>query len=118
MANNDFVAVQRTVQDAANVIRSDIQRLENELSRLATRTDHNDEVTQLIREMDLRVERMEKEIRRHDPRSEVYLQQLLKEVVDLKARFAVIEKFAQQFSAYLQEKFEADKEDREYRGTV
>ncbi|MBP7760792.1 hypothetical protein KA093_03290, partial [Candidatus Saccharibacteria bacterium] len=95
----------------------DIQRLLNDIADLKNRSNNDHEIEQIVREMDQRLERMEQQERRDDPDSTMRLKQLSDDMVDLKARFATIERFALQFSDYLQAKYDEEKEDREYRGT-
>lgn len=116
MADIDYGQIQRTVQDAISNIRNDVQRIVNDVNDLKNRSNNNGETEGLIREIDQRLERMEHQERRDDPDSTMRLKQLSDDVTDLKARFATIEKFALQFSDYLQAKYDEEKEDREYRG--
>ena len=116
MADIDYGQIQRSVQDATNNMRSDIQRLLNDISELKNRSNNDREIEQIVREIDQRLERMEQAERRDDPESAMRLKQLSDDIVDLKARFANIERFALQFSDYLQAKYEAEKEDQQYRG--
>lgn len=117
MADIDYGQIQRSVQDATSNMRSDIQRLLNDITELKNRSNNDNEIEQIVREMDQRLERMEQQERRDDPDSTMRLKQLSDDVVDLKTRFATIEKFALQFSDYLQAKYDEEKEDRQYRGT-
>ncbi len=116
MADIDYGQIQRSVQDATSNLRSDIQRIMNDVNELKNRGNNDGEVEQLIREVDQRLERMEQAERRDDPEGAIRLKHISDDMIDLKARFATIEKFALQFSDYLQSKYDEEKEDREYRG--
>ena len=118
MADIDYGQIQRSVQDAMRELRSDMQRLVNDVDEIKHRSNNDQEIDNDIREMRQRVERIEQMMQRDDPRSDAMLKQISSDLTDIKARLANVEKFALQFSDYLQEKFEAEKEDREYRSAT
>lgn len=118
MADIDYGQIQRSVQDATNNLRSDIQRIVNDVNEIKNRTNNDQEIDNDVREMHMRLERIEQAMQREDPRNDIMLKRISDDLADLKARFANVEKFALQFSEYLQVKFEAEKEDREYRSAA
>ena len=115
MADIDYGAIQRAVQDSMRNLQADVHRLENEINKLSQRSEGGAETLRLIRDLSQQLARVEQEAKRHDPRSETMVKQIADDLAGLKQRFAIIEKFAQQFSDYLHDKYEADQIDREYR---
>ncbi len=100
--------VQRAVQDGMRQVQSDMQRLTNNVANISNQANYIDDLQHSL-------QNIESEISRHDPRSEVALQQIQRDVQDLKQRFDVVEKFCQDMSEYMHARKELDKEDQEYR---
>ena len=61
------------------------------------------------------MQQLHDKMHQHDPRSDMTIQQLARDVHELKARFEVIERFCHDMSQYFRAKAEAEKEDNEYR---
>lgn len=118
MADIDYGQVQRTVQDATSRMRDEIERMSHEMQTVSRYAQENQNLDNFVTEMRNSLERIEQAMHREDPRTDAMLNQIANDLTDVKARLANVEKFALQFSQYLQEKFDAEKEDREYRAAA
>lgn len=100
--------VQRIVQDATRTLQGDLQRLTGDISSVAQQAQWIDDIQRSLQQL-------QAEVSRHDPRSEQTMQQLTRDVQDLKRRFEVVERFCRDMSEYFQARATDDREDRQYR---
>lgn len=115
MADIDYGIIQRTVNDALSHMQSDVQRMMNEFEEIKRFIQNNQQLDDNIEAIRQAVQRLEQTMQHETPQNDMYFRQMSGDVADIKARLANVEKFALQFSQYLQQKFEDEKEDREYR---
>lgn len=109
MADLSYQDVQRAVQDGTRNLQGDVQRLSNDMSGVVSQA-------QLIDDLQRALQQLQSEIQRHDPRSEASMQQLVRDVQELKMRFEAVERFCRDMSEYFRKKAAAEREDNEYRG--
>ena len=113
MSDIDYGQIQRSVSDSVKEVRSDIQKLSSQLQNVQL----IDEIYNKVNEIENRVSRIEQIDSGNGPQIAFAIQKIESDITDLKQRFSVIEKFAQQFGEYLQAKYQQDKEDKEYRSS-
>ncbi len=111
MADLSYQDVQRAVQDGTRNLQSDVQRLSNDMSSVVPQA-------QLIDDLQRALQQLQSEIQRHDPRSEASMQQLVRDVQELKIRFEAVERFCREMSEYFRARAAAEREDNEYRGVT
>ena len=108
MAELSYQDVQRAVQDAVRNLQGDVQRLSSGLSSVAQQA-------QLIDDIQRSIQALQSETLRHDPRSEQTMQQVTKDLQELKIRFEAVERFCRDMSDYFRARAENEREDQQYR---
>lgn len=108
MAELSYQDVQRAVQDAMRQLQGDVQRLNTSITTISQQAQWIDDI-----QRDLQA--LQTEVSRHDPRSEQTMQQLTRDIQELKQRFEVIEKFCRDMSDYFRTRAETEREDQQYR---
>ena len=116
MADLNYTDVQRAVQEGLRNLQTDLQRLTNNLDLVERQADRIDDIELVVRDIQRNLQLMTTSMGTMrggvvDPR----ISQVTNDLHELKTRFAVIEKFAQQMSDYMQAKFQEEQEDRQYR---
>lgn len=116
MADLNYTDVQRAVQEGLRNLQTDLQRLTNNLDLVERQADRIDDIELVVRDIQRNLQLMTTSMGTMrggvvDPR----ISQMTNDLHELKTRFAVIEKFAQQMSDYMQAKFQEEQEDRQYR---
>ncbi len=115
MADIDYGQIQRSVQDATANIRSNVDRLTNDIATIRQQVGQSSLASSMLGGIEQRLERIERNTSTEGACSEATIRQLSDDIADIKVRLGSVEKFALQFSDYLQQKFEEEKDDREYR---
>ena len=108
MADLTYQDVSRAVNDALKPIQGEIYKISSSLRDIANKT-------QYIDEMMLSLKTIQNNAGRHDPKSEMAMQNMLREIQDLKMRFETVERFCRDMSTYYQQREQIEKEDQEYR---
>ena len=116
MADLNYTDVQRAVQEGLRNLQTDLQRLTNNLDLVERQADRIDDIELVVRDIQRNLQLMTTSMGTMrggvvDPR----ISQMTNDLHELKTRFAVIEKFAQQMSDYMQAKSQEEQEDRQYR---
>lgn len=111
MADITYQDVQRAVQDGTRNLQADVQRMSHDISAVSSQA-------QLIDDLQRALQQLQTEIQRHDPRSEASMQQLVRDVQELKIRFETVERFCREMSEYFRARAAAEREDNEYRGVT
>lgn len=116
MADLNYTDVQRAVQEGLRNLQTDLQRLTNNLDLVERQADRIDDIELVVRDIQRNLQLMTTSMGTLrggvvDPR----ISQMTNDLHELKTRFAVIEKFAQQMSDYMQAKSQEEQEDRQYR---
>ena len=111
MADLTYQDVNRAVNDALKPTQGELYKMSSSLRDIANKT-------QYIDEMMLSLKNIQTSAGRHDPKSEMAMQNLTREVQDLKIRFENVEKFCREMSTYFQQRQQIEKEDQEYRSAV
>ena len=116
MADLNYTDVQRAVQEGLRNLQTDLQRLTNNLDLVERQADRIDDIELVVRDIQRNLQLMTTSMGTMrggvvDPR----ISQMTNDLHELKTRFAVIEKFAQQMIDYMQAKFQEEQEDRQYR---
>ena len=116
MADLNYTDVQRAVQEGLRNLQTDLQRLTNNLDLVERQADRIDDIELVVRDIQRNLQLMTTSMGTMrggvvDPR----ISQMTNDLHELKTRFAVIEKFAQQMSDYMQAESQEEQEDRQYR---
>ena len=118
MAELSYGDVQRAVQEAIRNLQINVQRLSSNMGSVSIRTDRIESLEIAIRDLQRSVVTLQnsllvaaKQPAGRDPR----VTQLIHDIYELKVRFVVIERFAQQMSDYFQAKAAEENENRQYR---
>lgn len=119
MAELNYGDVQRAVQDGLRNLQADVQRLSGHLGNVSYQASRIDDIELLVKDLQRSMQQMQNDIStmRHiglsgiDPR----IAQMTADIHELKLRFAAVEKFAGQMSAFIQAKYEEEQEDQQYR---
>ncbi len=108
MAELSYQDVSRAVNDALKPTQSEIYKLTSLVRDIANKTQYIDELM-------LSMKMLQGSVNKHDPKSEMAMQNILLEIHDLKIRFDNVEKFCRDMSAYFQQRQQLEKEDQGYR---
>lgn len=108
MAELSYQDVSRAVNDALKPTQGELYKLSSSVRDIANKTQYIDELMTSIRTI-------QNSANQHDPKSEMAMQNLTREVQDLKSRFEAVEKFCRDMSNYFQQRQQVEKEDKEYR---
>lgn len=115
MADLSYGDVQRAVQDGLRNVQADVARLSNQVSTISQQSQLIDDIQILVQRLAGQLSRLERQTRRHDPRSEQGTAQMAREIQDLKVRFATVEKFCLDMSKYVQAQIDKEAENQQYR---
>ncbi|NCU30880.1 hypothetical protein EOL73_02425 [Candidatus Saccharibacteria bacterium] len=108
MADLTYQDVNRAVNDALKPTQGELCKISSSLRDIANKTQYIDELMQSMRIL-------QGNTNKHDPKSEMTMQNILSEIQDLKTRFDTVEKFCRDMSNYFQQKQQVEKEDEGYR---
>jgi hypothetical protein len=108
MTELSYQDVNRAVNDALKPAQSELYKLSSSMRDIANKTQYIDELMQSMRTL-------QGSANKHDPKSEMNMQNILLEIQDLKMRFENVERFCREMSAYFQQKQQIEKEDEGYR---
>lgn len=108
MAELTYQDVQRAIQDAVRSMQADIQRLTIDLTAVSQQAQRIDDIQRSL-------QALQSEMSRHDPRSEQTMQQIARDIQDLKLRFEAVERFSRDMSDYFRARAEEEREDQQYR---
>ena len=108
MAEITYQDVQRAVQEATRGIQNDLQRLSNTIVTIANQAQFIDDLQRSVQEL-------RQEVERHDPRTELAMQQLQRDIQELKQQSEMVERLCTDISTYFHAQSELRREDEEYR---